>query len=222
MNVLQNEVPMGSETCPKYSDQWCSLTFRAKKPCLRPNLRVLQASWHKQGVFFGVAHSPRALWVLVDPTRTPNDKVMTVLVNIGPFYGSPWKYIIFPCAFCLTAPKFLFHYSGDIVSTYILTDARNAILFLAFARMSYSMPPSENKENKAYSRWIFINLWPNEIARNIEHLEKGTFVPTRGANVYKQHNLSNFLQKEVAMGSETCPKTTANDVLWLSGQKSPA
>ena len=133
---------------------------------------------------------------------------MTVLVNISPFYGSPWKYFIFSCAFCLIAPKFLVLYRGDIVSTYILTDARNALLFLAFTRVSYSMPSGENKENKAYSRWIFFNLRPNEIARIIEHLQKGTFVPTRGANVYKQHNLSNFLQKEVPMGSETCLKNS--------------
>ena len=89
-----------------------------------------------------------------------------------------------------------------------MTDARNALLFLAFMHMSYSMPSGENKENEAYSRWIFLNLWPNEIARIIEHLQKGTFVPTRGASVYKQHNLSNFLQKEVPMGSETCLKNS--------------
>ena len=126
-NFLQKEVPMGSETCLKNSDEWCSLTFRAKKSCLRLNLRVLRASWRKRGVFFGFARSPRAVWVLMGPTRTPNDKIMTVLVNICPFYGSPWKYFIFSCAFCLTAPKFLVLYSGDIVSTYILTDARNAL-----------------------------------------------------------------------------------------------
>ena len=72
--------------------------------------------------------------------------------------------------------------------------------------MSYSMASGENKENKAYSRWIFFNLRPNEITRIIEYLQKGTFVPTRGASVYKQHNLSNFLQKEVTMGSETLLK----------------
>ena len=120
---------------------------------------------------------------------------MTVLVNICPFYGSPRKYFIFSCAFCPIAPKFLVLYRGDIVSTYILTDARNALLFLAFTRVSYSMPSGKNKENKAYSRWIFFNLRPNEIARIIELLQKGTFVPTRGASVYKQHNISNFLQK---------------------------
>ena len=113
----------------------------------------------------------------------------------------------FSCdAFCLTAPKFLVLYSGDIVSTYILIDAMNALLFLAFTCMSYSMPSGENKENKVYNRWIFFTLRPNEIARIIEHLQKAMFVPTRGANVYKQHNLSNFLQKEVQMGSETCLK----------------
>ena len=142
------------------------------------------------------------------PTRTPNDKIMTILVNIFPFYGSPWKYYIFSCAFCLTAPKFLVLYSGNIASTYILIDARNAILFLALTPMSYSIPSGENKGNKACSRWIFFSLRSNEIARIIEHLQKGMFVPTRGANVYKQHNLSNFLQKEVPMGSETCVKNS--------------
>ena len=75
-------------------------------------------------------------------------------------------------------------------------------------RVSYSMPFGENKENKAYSRWIFFNLRPNEIARIIEHLQKGTFVPTTGANVYKQHIHMNFLQKEVPMDSETCLKNS--------------
>ena len=108
----------------------------------------------------------------------------------------------------MIAPKFLVLYRGDTVSTYRLTDARNALLFLAFTRMSYSMPSGENKENKAYGRWIFFNLRPNEIAQIIEPLQKGTFVPTMGANVYKQHNLLNFLQKEVSMGSETFSKNS--------------
>ena len=64
-------------------------------------------------------------------------------------------------AFCLTALKFLVHYSGDIVSTYILTDARNALLFLSFTRMTYSLTSGENMENKEYSRWTFLNFWPN-------------------------------------------------------------
>ena len=98
----------------------------------------------------------------------------------------------------------------------------NALLFLAFMRMSYSMPSGENKENKAYSRWIFFNLRPNEIARIIEHLPKGTFVPTRGANVYKQHNLSNFLQKEVPMGSDTCLKNNDERFSLTFRPKSPA
>ena len=111
-------------------------------------------------------------------------------------------------AFCLTAPKFCVLDSGDIVSTYILTDARNALSFLAVTHISYSMSHGENKENKAYSRWVFLNLRRNGIARIKEHLHKATFVPTRGTNVYNQRNLLNFLQKEVPMGSETCPKNS--------------
>ena len=102
--------------------------------------------------------------------------------------------------FCLTALKFWELDSGDIVSTYILTDARNALSFLAVTHKSYSMSHGENKDNKAYSRWIFLNLRPNGIARIIEHLQKAMFVPTRGTNVYNHRNLSNFLQKELANG----------------------
>ena len=182
--------------------------FQGQKVLLKAVFEALRASSRKRGVFSGFARSPRAVWVLMGPTRTPNDKIMTVLVNICPFYDSPWKYFIFSCDFCLIAPKFLVLYRGDIVTTYILTDARNALLFLAFTHMSYSMPSGENKENKAYSRWIFFNLWPNEIARIIENLQKGMFVPTRGANVYKEHTLSNILQKEVPMGSETWLKNS--------------
>src|SRR6266566_4712208 len=111
-------------------------------------------------------------------------------------------------AFCLSAPKFCLLDRGDIVSTYILTDARYALSFLVIRHISYSMSHGENKENKAYSRWIFLNLLPNGIARIIEHLQKATFVPTRGTNVYNQCNLSNFLQKEVPMCSETCQKNS--------------
>ena len=149
--------------------------FRGQKVLLKAEFEGTPGSWRKRGVFFGFGRSPRAVWVLMGATRTPNDKIMTVLVNISPFYGSTWKYFIFSCAFCLIAPKFLVLYRGDIVSTYILTDARNALLFLAFTRVSYSMPSGENKENKAYSRWIIFNSRPNEIARIIEHLQKGTF-----------------------------------------------
>ena len=110
-------------------------------------------------------------------------------------------------AFLRNAIKFCVLDTGDIVSTYILTDARNVIWFLAVTHISYSMPQGENKEYMAYSRWIFLNLRPNGIARTIEHVHKATFVLTGGTNVYNQCNLSNFLQKEVPMGSETCPKS---------------
>jgi hypothetical protein len=52
-------------------------------------------------------------------------------------------------AFCLTALKFCVLDSGDIVSTYILTDARNALSFLAVTHKSYTMPHGESKEYKA-------------------------------------------------------------------------
>ena len=109
-------------------------------------------------------------------------------------------------AFLRNALKFCVLDTRDIVSTYILTDARNALWFLAVTHISYSMRHGENKEYKAYSRWIFLNLRPNGIARTIEHVQKAMFVLTGESNVYNQRNLSNFLQMEVPMGSETCPK----------------
>ena len=109
-------------------------------------------------------------------------------------------------AFLRNAMKFCVLDTGDIFSTYILTDARNALWFLAVTHISYSMPHGENKEYKAYSRWIFLNLRPNGIAWSIEHVQKAMFVLIGEINVYNQRNLSNFLQKEVPMGSETCPK----------------
>ena len=83
-------------------------------------------------------------------------------------------------AFSLTAPKFCVLDSGDIVSTYILTDARNALSFFPVTHISYSMSHGENKENKAYSRWIFLNLRPNGIARIIEHLPESYVWPYQG------------------------------------------
>ena len=74
--------------------------------------------------------------------------------------------------------KFYVLHSGDIVSTYILTDARNALLLLAVTHVRYGMPHGKNKENKAYSRLIFFNLQPNGITRIIEHVQNTTFILT--------------------------------------------
>ena len=109
-------------------------------------------------------------------------------------------------AFRRTAPKFCVLYAGAIVSMYILTDARNAIWFLALTHVSYNMPHDENKEYKACSHWIFLNLRRNRNSQIINHVHKATFVLARGTNVYNKCNLSNFLRKEGPMGSDTCPK----------------
>jgi hypothetical protein len=109
-------------------------------------------------------------------------------------------------AFLRNALIFFVLDTGGIVSTYKLTDARNALWFLAVTHISYSMPYGENKEYKAHSHWIFLNLRTNGIAWSIEHVQKAMFVLTGETNVYNQRNLSNFLLKEVPMGSETCPK----------------
>jgi len=94
------------------------------------------------------------------------------------------------------APSFRVLHSGDIVATYILTDARNALLVLPVTHVCYGMPHSKNKENKAYSCLIFLNLHPNGIPRIIEHVRNATFVLTRRTNVYTHHNLLDFLPKE--------------------------
>ena len=109
-------------------------------------------------------------------------------------------------AFHRTASKFCVLDAGDIVSKYILTDARNALRFLAVTHICYNMPHGEINEYKAGSRCIFLNLRRKRNSRIINHVHKATFFLARGTNVYSEHNLSNFLQKEGPMGSKTCPK----------------
>ena len=92
-------------------------------------------------------------------------------------------------------PKFYVLHSGDIVSTYILTDARNALLLLDVTHVCYGMPHGENKENKAYSRLIFLNLQPNGIPRIMEHVQNAMFNLTRRTNVFTHHILLDFLPK---------------------------
>ena len=135
------------------------------------------------------------------------------MTKLWPYYWTPVHYMevlkrisLSRDAFCRTALKFCVLDAGDIVSTYILTDATNALWFLAVTHVSYSMPHGENKEYKAYKRWIFLNLRRNRNSRIINHVHKATFIHARGTNVYNQRNLSNFLQKEGPMVSETCPK----------------
>ena len=99
-------------------------------------------------------------------------------------------------AFWCAAPKFCVLHNGDIGSTYILTDARNALLLLVVTHVRYGMPHGKNKENKAYSRLIFFNSQPNGIPRVIEHVQNATFILTRQTNVCTHHNLSDFLPKQ--------------------------
>ena len=99
-------------------------------------------------------------------------------------------------AFSCATPKFCVLHCGNIVSTYILTDARNALLLLAVTHLRYGMPHGNNKENKAYSRLIFLNLQPNGIPRITEHAQNVNLVLSRRTNVYTHHTLSDFLPKE--------------------------
>ena len=98
-------------------------------------------------------------------------------------------------AFWCAAPKFCVLYSGDIISTYILTDAWNALRLLAVTHVNYGIRHDKNKENQAYRRLIFLNLQPNGIPRIIEHVQNATFFFTRQSNVYTHHNLLDFLPK---------------------------
>ena len=93
-------------------------------------------------------------------------------------------------------PKFLSSPYWNIVSTYILTDARNALLFLVVTHVRYDVSHDKNKDNKDYNRLIFLNIQPNEIPQIIEHVQNAMFVLTTQTNVYTHHNLSDFLPKE--------------------------
>ena len=116
-------------------------------------------------------------------------------------------------AFWRAAPKLYFLHSGDIVSKYILTDARNALLLLDVTHVHYGMPHGKNKENKACSRLIFLNLRPNGIPRIIVHVQKATFVLAMRSNVCTHHNLSDFLPKVCQWVQKLVWKAAANYVL---------
>ena len=75
----------------------------------------------------------------------------------------------------------------------MLTDARNALLLFAVTPVHYGMPHGTKKENKAYSRLIFLNLQPNGIPWIIEHVYNSMFVLTKQSNVYNHHSLTDFL-----------------------------
>ena len=130
------------------------------------------------------------------PNRTPNHQVMTVLLNTS-LYRAVLERISFSRdGLWRATPKFYVLHTGDIVSTYIFTDARNTLLLLVVTHLRYGMPHGENKENKAYSRLIFLNLQPNGIPWIIEHVQNATFVLTRRTNVYTHHPLSGIHPKE--------------------------
>ena len=81
--------------------------------------------------------------------------------------------------FWRAAPKSDVLHSGDIVSIYILINARNALLLLVVTHVRYGMPHGKNKENKPYSLLIFLNLQTNGIPRMIAHVHNARFVLTR-------------------------------------------
>ena len=92
--------------------------------------------------------------------------------------------------------KFCVLRSGDSVFTYILINARNALLLLVVTHVRYGMPHGENKENMAYSRCIFLNLQPNGMPRITGHAQNAMFVLTRWTNVYTHDNFMDFLPND--------------------------
>ena len=95
----------------------------------------------------------------------------------------------------------------------MLTDARIALLLLAVTHVRYGMPHGKNKENKACSRLIFLNLQTNGILQIIEHVEDATFVHNMRSNVCTHHNLSDFLPKVCQWVQKLVWKAAANYVL---------
>ena len=81
--------------------------FQGQNVLLRGRVWGSSGILHKLEVFSRLPRSSRAFWVLVGPKRTPNNKVMTVLMNTCPFYGSLWKKIIFSWRVMARRPKSL-------------------------------------------------------------------------------------------------------------------
>ena len=80
---------MGSKPCLKSCGECCSLSFEGKKSSLEAEFEGPQWLWEQAEVFFGFARSLQAFCVIVGQKRAPYDKVMAVLVNTGPLFGSP-------------------------------------------------------------------------------------------------------------------------------------
>ena len=162
---------MDSETCLKSSGKWCSLTFRGKKSCLGAEFEGPPGSSADRKYFLD-SHARREhfeyLWVQNGLRKTKLWPILwTSLLYMAVLVTTSFSHD----AFWSATPKFSVPHSGDIVSTYILTDARNVLLLLTVTHIRYSMSHGENKENKAYSRLIFLNLQPNGIPRIINHVQ---------------------------------------------------
>ena len=89
------------------------------------------------------------------PKQTLNDKVMTIFLNTTLYMAVLERISFSREALWRAGRKLYVLHGGDIVSTYILTDARNALLLLAVTHVRYGMPHGKNKENKAYICLIF-------------------------------------------------------------------
>ena len=63
--------------------------FQGQKVMLKAEFEGTPGFLAQEGIIFGICMVSASSLSSGGPTRTPNEKVMTVLVNIGPFYGSP-------------------------------------------------------------------------------------------------------------------------------------
>ena len=128
-------------------------------------------------------------------------QIITLLVNICPFYGSPWKYFIFSCAFAWLPQNFLS--SIEKISFPHIYWPMPGMPFCSWLSRAWDKACHPTKTRRIrHIAFGFSSIYGQiRLPRIIEHMKKGMFVPTRVANVYKQYNLSNFLQKEVPMGT---------------------
>ena len=134
---------MGSITCLKISGEWDSLNFKCKKSTIGAEfqgpLRLLTQAWY----IYLVAR--RNILSTCGSEHTPYGKVMTILVNTVNYIALLERTSFSPDAFRRVVPKFCDINTGDFVSTNVLIDATNTLLFFAVAHILYDMPLGEKR-----------------------------------------------------------------------------
>ena len=157
------------------------------------------------------------------PKQTPNDKIKKVLMNTGPLYGSPWKNFSFAVT-CSGAPPWDYVYSiVEILfpHTYWPMLGMPSCYWLSHTYVTACHTAKTRRISLIFSifSWIYNQTgFPGSYSMcRMQRLTiPGGLMFT--LNIFFQI----FFQMSANGFRNLCEKTAGNDVLWLSGEKSPS